>query len=172
MLLRVGVNAYIYPERGAATPHGLPSPNTAEAFLRLGLDDSYFFGTEKPFLEPYVSAAYDYQLNNGWYLEAGFRHVFELPDQGITLTPYFDVAYVSHYRQIFVAVSPQDSGFQHYDVGLTGSLSLNHLFDLPQRYGTFEVQGLLTYTSGFSNPIRADTEVWGGVGAEVPVLKG
>lgn len=160
ILVRVGVNAYIYPERERLDP----SPNTAEAYVRLTLDDSYFFLTDKPILQPYVSAAYDYQLNNGWYIEAGLQHEFAFPDQGASVTPYFDVAYVSHFDRTFVAVSPQDSGFQHYDLGLTAELSLNHLFDLPKRYGTFDVQGYLTYTGKFSNPILANTEVWGGVG--------
>ena len=158
--LRAGVNAYIYPERERLDP----SPNTAEAFVKLTLDDSYFFLTDRPILSPYVYAAYDYQLNNGWYLEAGFNHAFEFPDQGATVTPYFDVAYVSHFDRTFVAVSAQDSGFQHYDVGLTGDVSLNHLFTLPRRYGTFLIEGYLTYTGKFSNDVLANTEVWGGVG--------
>ena len=160
VLVRVGVNAYIYPERERLDP----SPNTAEAFLKLTFDDTYFTQADDPLLSPYVYAAYDYQLNNGWYLEAGFQHAFKFPDQGAALTPYFDVAYVSHFDRTFVAVSPQDSGFQHYDVGLTGDLSLNHLFGLKPRYGSFDLEGYLTYTGKFSNPIRADTEVWGGVG--------
>ena len=160
--VRTGVNAYIYPERERIPNRA--SPNTAEAFVKLSVDDTYFFATDEPILSPYVYAAYDYQLNNGWYLEAGVQHAFAFPDQGVTLTPYGDVAYVSHFDQTFVAVSPQDSGFQHYDLGLTGDLSLNHVFALPPRYGTFEIEGYLTYTGKFSNPIRADTEVWGGVG--------
>ena len=160
IVLRTGVNAYIYPERERLTP----SPNTAEAFVRLTLDDSYFFPTDAPVLEPYVYGAYDYQVNNGWYLETGVKHVFAFPDQGASLTPYADLAYVSHFERTFVAVSPQDSGFQHYDVGVTGDLSLNHLFALPKRYGTFELEGYLTYTGKFSNPVLANTEVWGGGG--------
>ncbi len=158
--VRAGVNAYIYPERERLTP----SPNTAEGFVKLSLDDTFFFLTDAPILEPYVYAAYDYQVNNGWYLEAGVRHAFAFPDQGVTLAPHADVAYVSHYDRTFVAVSPQDSGFQHYDVGLTADLSLNHLFALPPRYGDFALEGDLTYTGKFSNAILADTEVWGGVG--------
>ena len=43
-------------------------------------------------------------------------------------------------------------------------MSLNHLFTLPPRYGVFAIEGYITYTGKFSNPILADTEVWGGVG--------
>ena len=160
IVARVGVNAYIYPERERLDP----SPNTAEVFTKLTLDDTYFTLSDTPLLSPYVYAAYDYQLNNGWYLEAGFNHRFAFRELGVALTPYFDVAYVSHFDRTFVARSPQDSGFQHYDVGLTGELSLNHLFDLPGRYGSFDLEGYLTYTGKFSNPVLANTEVWGGVG--------
>ena len=82
------------------------------------------------------------------------------------LSPYADVAYVSHFPQQFVTVSPHSSGFQHYDVGLVGSLSLNHLLKLAPRYGKFSIEGYLTYTSKFSDPILANTELWGGVGLQ------
>ncbi len=163
--VRAGVNAYIYPERERLP--GTQSPNTGEAFVQLTLDDSYFFLTDDPILTPYVYAAYDYQLNNGWYLETGFKHAFKFPDQGFSITPYFDVAYVSHFRRVFVAPSgprTPDTGFQHYDVGLNGELSLNHVLDLPARYGNFSIEGYLTYTGKFSNALVANTEVWGGAG--------
>ncbi len=160
VLTRVGVNAYIFPERERLSP----SPNTGEIFAKVTLDDTFFSLTEKPILSPYVYGAYDYTLNNGWYTEAGFQHAFEFADQGVTLTPYADVAYVSHFRRQFVTVSPAASGFQHYDVGVTGDLSLNHLLSLPPQYGQFLVEGYVTYTGKFSNPVLANTEVWGGVG--------
>jgi hypothetical protein len=160
LMFSTGVNAYIYPERERINP----SPNTAEVFLRLTLDDSYFFLTPKPILSPYVYGAYDYQRNKGWYLEAGIKHDFDFDDFGFTLTPYGDVAYVSHFSQQFVEISPHASGFQHYDLGLSGTYALNPLLHLGPRYGQFSLVGYLTYTGKFSNSIQADSEVWGGVG--------
>ncbi len=160
LVFSVGLNAYIYPERERFNP----SPNTAETYIRLSLDDSYFFLTPKPILSPYVYGAYDYQRNKGWYLEAGLKHDFDFEDFGFTLTPYGDVGYVSHFPQQFVTVSPHSSGFQHYDLGLTGTFSLNHLFHMTPRYGQFAIEGYLTYTGRFSNAILANSEVWGGVG--------
>jgi hypothetical protein len=160
LVFSTGVNAYLYPERERINP----SPNTAEVFLKLTLDDSYFFLTPKPILSPYAYGAYDYQRNRGWYLEAGLKHDFDFDDFGFTLTPHADVAYVSHYFEQFVTMSPHSSGFQHYDLGLTATYALNPLLHLGPRYGQFSVEGYLTYTGKFSNPIRADTEVWGGVG--------
>lgn len=160
LIFSVGVNSYIYPERERFNP----SPNTSEAFIKLTLDDSYFFLTPNPILSPYAYAAYDYERNKGWYIEAGLKHDFIFEDFGVMLSPYADVAYVSHFPQQFITVSPHSSGFQHYDVGLVGSLSLNHLLKLAPRYGQFSVEGYLTYTSKFSDPILANTELWGGVG--------
>ena len=160
LLFDVGLNTYIYPERERLSP----SPNTSEVFLRLTLDDTYFTRSRTALLSPYLYTAYDYQLNNGFYFELGLKHDFEFADLGFTLTPYADVAYVSHFARQFVTVSPQDSGFQHYDVGLRGSYSLNHLFKLAPRYGQFSIEGYLNYTGKFSNPVLANDEVWGGVG--------
>jgi hypothetical protein len=160
LIFNTGINAYIYPERERFTP----SPNTAEVFLRLTLDDSYFFLTPNAILSPYVYGAYDYQANKGWYLEAGVKHDFDFQDFGFVLSPFADVAYISHFPQQFIVVSDHGSGFQHYDVGLIGTFSLNHLLRLAPRYGQFAIEGYLTYTSKFSNPVFANTELWGGVG--------
>ena len=160
LVFNVGINSYIYPERERQTPN----PNTSEVYCRFTLDDSYFFLTPNAILSPYIYGAYDYDRNNGWYLETGVKHDFEFPDFGVIVSPYADVAYVSHFAQQFTTLSKHSSGFQHYDVGLVASLSLNHLLKLHPRYGQFAVEGYLTYTSKFSNAIFANTEVWGGVG--------
>jgi hypothetical protein len=154
------VRTYIYPEREKNNP----SPNTSETFVRITLDDGYFFRKQHPIITPYIEGDYDYDKNLGWYLEAGVKHDFEFPDYGVTVSPYADVAWISHFRQQFIIVSPHSSGFQHYDVGLVGSVSLNHWLRLPPRYGQFAIEGYLTYTSKFDNPIVANTELWGGVG--------
>jgi hypothetical protein len=158
--LGAGVRTYIYPER----EKNKPSPNTSEAFVRISIDDSYLFRTQVPIIQPYIEGVYDYDKNRGWYVETGVKHDFDFPDFGVTLSPYADVAWISHFKQQFITNSVHSSGFQHYDIGLTGDLSLNHLLHLPPRYGQFAVEGYLTYTSKFSNPILADTELWGGVG--------
>ena len=156
----VGFNAYLYPERERLRP----SPNTSEFFLKITFDDSYIALTRRPILAPYVYAAYDYQRNNGFYIEAGVKHDFVFEDFGFTLTPYGDVAFVSNFARQFITVSPQDSGFQHYDLGLTANYSLNNLLHLPPRVGQFAIEGYLNYTGKFSNAVLANTELWGGVG--------
>jgi hypothetical protein len=161
LILNIGHNTYIYPERERLNP----SPNTSEVFAKITVDDSYFFLTPQPILSPYIYAAYDYQRNDGWYIEMGIKHDFIFEDAGFTLTTLGDVAYLSNFAQQFVLVSPNDSGFQHYDLGIIASLSLNHLFNLSTpRFGQFAIEGYLTYTGRFSNRLLADSIVWGGVG--------
>ncbi len=160
LIVALGQNTYIYPEREKLNP----DPDTAEVYMRFTLDDSYFLLTRRPFLSPYIYGAYDYQRNKGWYLEAGLRHDLVFDEIGLTLTAYGDVAYVSNFAHQFVTVSPQDSGFQHYDVGVEATYSLNELLQIPARYGQFSLQGYLTYTSKFSNPVLANTLLWGGAG--------
>ncbi|MGH7179986.1 MAG: hypothetical protein ACREJC_21595, partial [Tepidisphaeraceae bacterium] len=97
---------YIYPDRD--------EQNTAEFFGKVTLNDAGLFRTEKPIFSPYVYGAYDYDLYNGWYFEAGVEHDFEFRDLGVTLKVLADVAFVSTNQ--FFATTPggNDTGFQHY----------------------------------------------------------
>lgn len=151
-----GFTSYIYPDRD--------DQDTSEIFLGLELDDSYFLLTENPVLSPYVFVAYDIDLYEGWYIEAGIEHAFPIQDTGLTLTAQACVAYV--YNNSLYAVTPggEDSGFQHYQLGLVGNYSLNHLFNLSRRYGEWSILGYLYYTGGIDDDLRADDQLWGGAG--------
>jgi len=155
--ITAGQISYIYPERETL--------NTNEIWTSITFDDSRLWHTEKPLLSPYVYVAYDYDLYDGLYVETGIRHAFEIEDTGITLTAVADVAYVLNNAQFtdFTSSDPQDTGFQHYDVGLIGTLSLNHVIGIPRRYGEWTVDGMMFYTDNINKGLRADTQVWGGV---------
>jgi hypothetical protein len=155
-IFEFGHNTYIYPDRDAF--------ETSEVYSKITFDDSILWHTEKPVLTPYVYGAYDYDLNKGWYLEAGIKHDFVIEDTGITITPTADVGFVQNYAHQFVFVSPQDSGPQHYDIGLVGTYSLNTLFNVSRRHGEFALQGYLYYTGSLSEGILATNQLWGGVG--------
>ena len=87
----------------------------------------------------------------------------DLPvNENVTLVA--DVGYVMGNEQYRRILSNSDTGFQHYDIGLIGHYSLNTLFNFPRRYGEFALEGYLYYTDGIDNDLRADTQVWGGVG--------
>ena len=55
-------------------------------------------------------------------------------------------------------------GFQHYEFGLEATFGLNDLLNIPARYGKLDFKGYLFYTDGIDNELRADTELYGGVG--------
>lgn len=154
-----GLNSYIYPER--------ENFDTAEVYGKISFDDSLLLNTERPVLTPYVYAAYDYDRNSGWYMEAGISHDFIFEDWGLTFTPHADIAYILGYQQQFIFVNRRhDSGWQHYDVGLSAAYSLNTLFNFPKRYGEFDLKGYLVYTGAIQKNITADNVLWGGAGIE------
>jgi hypothetical protein len=158
LIVSAGYTSYIYPDRDPL--------ETQEVWIRLELDDSYFLRTDEPLFSPYVFAAYDFDLYDGWYIEGGVSHEFRFTDIGLTLRAEAHVAYV-HNIALFDA-TPGDgddaSGFQHYQLGLIARYSLNNLLNIPQRYGQWSLIGYLYYTDGIDNDLRADDQLWGGAG--------
>ncbi len=157
LLLTLGYIDYLFPEREKTN-------DTQEGFARLTFDDSTVFRSDHPILSPYVYCAYDFGRYHGVYLETGISHQFVLEDTGFSVTPFADVAYVVSQGLFRKDPSISDNGFQHYDLGLVASYSLNHLLNFSNRYGEFDLKGFLTYTNGINNDLRADSALWGGVG--------
>jgi hypothetical protein len=158
--IAAGVNTYIYPEREAHF-------NTSEVWVKVTFDDSMLFKSEHPVFSPYGYAAYDYDKNDGFYAEVGIKHDFIIEDTGITLTVWGDVAYIDGIKQFFVFPTGKHFGFQHYDVGLTASYSLNQLFHFSRRYGDVSLNGYINYTNRIDKEIKGvDSKVWGGVGVQ------
>jgi hypothetical protein len=93
------------------------------------------------------------------------KHDFAFEDWGLVLTAVADVGYVSH-QGFFTLKNGTSSGFQHYDVGLIGTYSLNTLINIPHRYGQWSLKGYLYYTDGIDHNLRADTQLWGGAGIQ------
>jgi hypothetical protein len=150
-----GHTNYIFPERDPA--------NTAEVWASLTLDDSSLWHTDHPVLMPYVFAAYDYDLYDGTYIEAGLKHEMAIENTALTFTFVADVAYVLNDKQ-FTFDHGQDTGFQHYDIGLIGRYNLNTALNISRRYGTFALEGYLYYTNGIDIDLIAETQIWGGIG--------
>jgi hypothetical protein len=154
-IIGAGHTTYIFPERDDV--------NTAEVWASVTVDDSFLFNSEHPVLSPYIFGAYDYDLYNGYYVEAGLKHDILFEDLPFTLSVVADVAFVMNNPQ-FTAANDEDTGFQHWDVGLIGRYNLNTLFNVSRRYGTFSLEGYLYYTDGIDDDLLADTQLWGGVG--------
>jgi hypothetical protein len=155
--LEFGHIEYIYPQREQF--------NVPEVYLRIGLDDSLLFKTEQPILSPYVLAAYDYYHNEGWYVESGIKHDFTFNDYGLTLSPQANVGWISGLSQQFVIVNTaKTTGWQHLEVGITITYSLNTLLNISSRYGEFDLKGFAYYDERLSSHITANDVAWGGVG--------
>lgn len=153
--LSFGSNTYIYPERERI--------NTSEVYARIAFDDALLWKTERGVFNPYVYGAYDYDKYRGWYFEAGVHHDIPIQDTGVTVTFFADVAYVTTYQLYATDVGGNDSGLQHYDAGMLVRFDFNDAFKLDRRYGTWALEGQLTYTDGIENDLRADSQLWGGV---------
>ena len=154
-----GFNGYIFPNR--------EGHDTQEVWVQISADDSRLFHSDRPFLAPYVYGAYDFDKFNGFYLEAGLKHDFIFGDTGLVLTAVGDFAYVAHDRY-FIVPGPdrQETGFQHYDVGLIATYDIGRVLGISRRYGIVNLKGSLFYTGPVTTELRANSRIWGGVGLE------
>lgn len=155
LILEGGYNAYIYPDRD--------SLGTSEVYGRITFDDSVLWGTDRPVFSPYLYAAYDLDLHNGWYFEAGLQHEFAFETIPLTLTFHGHIAYVAGY-EMYAAIPGHDRGFQHWQVGMVADYGLNTALNISKRLGTWSVYGFINYTDGLDDGLRATTQLWGGAG--------
>jgi len=133
--------------------------------MSIGIDDAAVFHTAHPFISPYIFGAYDFDKYDGFYIEVGIHHDFEIANTGLVLTGIADVAYVAHNKYfLFDPAHPQTTGWQHYDLGMEATYDLKGLLGIPRRYGTWELKGYLFYTNGIESQLKGDTRIWGGVG--------
>ena len=155
--LSLGHQTFTYPDRDDL--------NTNEVFAELHFNDATLFGDEGRILGPYVMAAYDYDAFEGTYVELGLRREEQFGTTGLVVGVEGHVAYVDDYGGLFDAPDGDGgSGFQHYQVGLFAHYELNQLLNLSRRYGRWSITGQLNYTDRIDNDLRADTQLWGGVG--------
>jgi hypothetical protein len=150
-----GYTNYIFPDRD-----GL---DTSEVFLKLALDDSVLFRAERPVFSPYVLGAYDIDEFQGLYIEAGIRHTLPIENTGLSFTVHADVAYVNS-TDLFSEDGTDDSGFQHWEVGLNTKLTLNQMLNIPDRFGQISLFGKIYYTDGIESGLRSTSQIWGGAG--------
>jgi len=155
--LQLSEISYIYPERETF--------NYPEVDFKITLDDYLLLDTDKPFLSPYVLGAFEYQKNEGWYIETGMKHDFVFEDLGLTITPEFNVAWISGLKQQFVFINNlHDTGWQHLELGVTLSYSLNFLLHVSKKFGEFDVEGYGFYDDRLSSNITSSNAFWGGLG--------
>jgi hypothetical protein len=152
----LGVQTYVYPQR--------EDFDTTEGFGQVRYNDAKLWDSDDPVLSPYLFAAYDWRKNDGWYLEAGVSHDFNIRDWHLTLTPVARLAYTIGWQQQFAIVDGEGTGWQHWDLGLKARYSLNGLFNLSKRWGEWLLRGQVWYTQHLSNNTVGQTQTWGGLG--------
>lgn len=156
LTISAGYTSYIFPDR--------QDIDTNEVFLRLALDDSIFFHSERPVLSPYVHAAYDFDLYQGLYVEAGISHTLPIENTGLVFIANAHASYVNNYDLFAIDPEETNSGFQHWQVGLTLKYTLNTLMNIPDRFGQISVTGYVNYTDGIDDDLYATDQIWGGAG--------
>jgi hypothetical protein len=148
---------YIYPERETF--------NSPEVDFKITLDDYLLLDADKPIVSPYVLGAFEYQKYEGWYIETGMKHDFFFEDWGLTITPEFNVGWISGLKQQFVFINTQHcTGWQHFELGVTISYSLNTLLNVSKKFGEFDVKGYGFYDDRLSADITSSNAFWGGIG--------
>ena len=152
--------AYIFPNR--------EEQDTNEFYGKITLMDGELFRTMsgEPVLSPYVLAAYDYDIYNGWYFEAGVSHRFAIEGTGLSVKAEGLVSYVRGYELFARTPGGEDTGFQRWEVGVTANYNLNQLLNIAKRYGNWSINGYIRYTDNLDDELRADRQIWGGAGIE------
>jgi len=156
LIISAGHTNYIFPNRDEL--------DTAEIFLKVALDDSDAWPFQKTRLRPYVMAAYDYDLYKGLYLEAGLSPTFSIENTGLSFTFDAHAAYVLNHSLYSAGGFDTETGFQHWQVGVTGKYDLNQLLNIPERFGNWSILGYLFYTANLNNELRGEDTLWGGAG--------
>ncbi len=169
IVISAGYSAYIYPDRNDF--------DTNEVFIKLALDKNVLFGG-KTVPAPYVLAAYDFDLYDGLYIEGGIEYAMPFDEIGLKLNFIGSIAYISGWESFpegdngpfpgfFTNALTTDEtidGLQHWQVGVVGEYSLNHLFNVSERYGEWSLTGYLYYTDTIDDNISATSQLWGGAG--------
>jgi hypothetical protein len=156
LTITAGHFSYLFPDR--------EDVDTGEVFLTLRLDDSTLFRAERPVFHPYVMAAYDYDLWEGLYIEAGIRHELPIENTGLVLGASANVSYVNGHGLFAVAPDDKDTGFQAWQVGVDVRYRLNKLMNIPDRFGQWSVTGFINYTDNIDQDLLATDQLWGGAG--------
>ena len=154
--ISAGYTTYKFPDRSTL--------DSSEVFLRFQLDDSLVFRTAKPLLSPYVFGAYDIDLYDGLYVEAGVEHAWPIEDTSLTFLFNAHAAYVNGYDLFSQDVTVSNSGFQHWQAGITVRYDLNGALNLPDRFGQFALEGFVNYTGEIEKDLVAEDQLWGGAG--------
>lgn len=156
VMFTLALQDYTYPER--------EDDESSEVYGKIQLNDSQLFHSDTPVISPYLLVAYDYDLNDGTYIETGISHDFVFEDWFLVVTPVARIAYTNGWQQQFVFTSDDGTGWQHYEVGFHAQYKLNSLLNVSKRWGEWYLSGQVMHTESLTSSTVGQTLNWGGVG--------
>ncbi len=137
---------------------------SSEVYGQILLNDSRIFHSDEPVFSPYVLGAYDYDINDGWYIEVGASHDFVFEDLFLTIRPVFRIAYTVGWQQQFAFNVDDGTGWQHVEYGVEADYKLNSLLNISKRWGEWNLRAKLMHTDHLASKTVGSTQTWGGLG--------
>lgn len=165
--VETGWIAYTFP------PYSGDAHTDYEWYVKLSQDDSKWFGTEKPVLNPYIAYYYDLDLaeNAGW-AEVGVSHTFALADLGMSDTPFLKNVSVTpslvmgvdhrYYGGLGLAGADKTTRLANLNYGLAVAYDLFGALNVDPKYGTMSVGTFVNFSQALEDgPIN--DEFYGGL---------
>lgn len=120
---------------------------TSEAYAALSFDDSKWFKTQRPVLNPFVAYYQDLDDNPGGRILLGASHVFSLSEMGLKSTPVLkDIDVVPSFLvQIDNGEMDRHWKADWYRWGIQVSYDLSNAMRIPPNAGRFAVTGFVYY---------------------------
>ncbi|MEM8874465.1 MAG: hypothetical protein AAGD32_09415 [Planctomycetota bacterium] len=120
-------------------------------------------GDGAAFTTVFALGTYDYDRFDGVYGEVGLTTRLPGLDSDV-LRFEAAIAVIDSYDELF---GGDGSGLQHYRVGLVSEIELNELLNVSRQRGRVFLDSELFYTDGIEGGLRAETQLWGGVGLRI-----
>ncbi|MGC9454382.1 MAG: hypothetical protein ACP5HU_05910 [Phycisphaerae bacterium] len=164
--LELGYIAYQFPRLSG------DAECTHEFYASLGFDDSSWFGTEAPVLNPTVTFYQDVDDFRGSWLEIGVSHDFALGDyeatagapllKDLTVTPSLTLGIDHRWMAPAVGNGQKSTRLGNLLYGMDVVYDLSSALDIPDAWGEFSVGGFLYYSQALRSEL-IDDELFGGM---------
>jgi hypothetical protein len=164
--LELGYLAYHFPRLSG------DAGCTHEWYASLSFDDSAWFGTDAPVLNPAVTFYDDVDDFRGSWFEIGVSHDFALADydvtaeapllKDLTLTPSLTLGIDHRWMGPAVGSSNMSTRLGNLVYGLDAVCDLSTALEIPEPCGDLSAGGFLYYSQAFRDELIND-EFWGGM---------
>lgn len=164
--LELGYIAYHFPRLSG------DDECTHEFYVSMGFDDSAWFGTDAPVLNPTVTFYHDVDDFQGSWLEIGVSHDFALGEneslaatpvlKDLTVTPSLTLGIDHRWMAPAVGEGQKSTRLGNLLYGLDVGYDLSSALDVPEAWGEFSLGGFLYYSQALRSELIND-ELFGGM---------